>query len=438
MKRSFYSFEKDFGSDCKMIYSSKTGGIVLLEGIQKQLYETGHYEHPELSNLVDEGFIVDENKPEIDDIRNWHELYCSEDALMNVTLMSSESCNFGCPYCFQYQLNECNMRPEVYDATYKLIRNYVSRSEADKALRISWFGGEPTLDLQGIKDFMGRIQSLKKDFRFSLSSAMVTNGYILTPTHFEELISLGVDDIQITLDGNKHTHDSLRTLKGGQPTFDVIYKNMLGYRDIKRKFRVAVRGNYLKSTLSSIHQLIDRFCEDFGDDERFVIYFRPVYHYETDRQSIDSLEDDIFTIEDGLEVQRKLALKVYEKLGRELYSNMFQFLPNPMPSWCPSDRKNAYIIGADGSLYMCDTMVSNKHSVGTISPDGEIVYSDRMGNWKDTGVFERSGRCSKCKLLPICMGGCRRLRAQNMRSCYWTEPDIYKGMEKVYSSLIKA
>jgi uncharacterized protein len=75
---------------------------------------------------------------------------------------------------------------------------------------------------------------------------------------------------------------------------------------------------------------------------------------------------------------------------------------------CDANRTNAFVLDPDGDMYKCWTEIGNKAaSIGKI---GDLILQDEeKGNreiqWLAWEPFEYS-ECVKCKILPICMGGC--------------------------------
>jgi uncharacterized protein len=55
-------------------------------------------------------------------------------------------------------------------------------------------------------------------------------------------------------------------------------------------------------------------------------------------------------------------------------------------------------------------------------------------NGKKTIFDEENSYCLSCKLLPVCMGGCKRERLKHVsnKACYWNEEIILDTMQKFY------
>jgi len=118
------------------------------------------------------------------------------------------------------------MKPEIYEAVLNLIKKLAieNNKHGDQTfLRISWFGGELLLAVQGIICFHKKLKILCQELPIKTSCSMVTNGYLLGNDVVQKLVELGITDFQITLDGDELSHNKLRALKNGSPTFQTIY-----------------------------------------------------------------------------------------------------------------------------------------------------------------------------------------------------------------------
>jgi uncharacterized protein len=451
IKESYYNFKIRAKDGELLLYNTKTGAVAILDKKStheffKLLNETRDLHSELLSSLKTEGFLVSKDDDEISDIRSWHLKHINDPRFVHLTILPAESCNFACPYCFQYRKRNKIMKPKIYEAILNLIKKHVmenSKCGNETFLGISWFGGEPLLAIQGIKYFYEKLKMLCRRFPIKVSSSIVTNGYLLNKGVIKNLVELGVTDFQVTLDGDEVSHDKLRVLKNGSPTFRTIYRNLIEISNTDLNFKMAVRVNFTKTNLKSVNNLLQKFVKDFGNDPRFLIYFRPVYNFETTRSDIQCMVSDIFNFEDGLKQQLQFTLKALEMLvplRQEVewltpYGKVLELLPAPTPCWCQAERLYSYIIGADGQLFPCDTFVGDKnHSIGYLLPNGEIIYNEEnLQKWKSS-IFdapEKYSDCLNCRLLPICMGGCKRLRLSSGKgACFFREKDIFFVMHK--------
>ena len=125
----------------------------------------------------------------------------SSDKFLYLTILPTEKCNFRCVYCYEtFELGNMS------EKTVKGIKNLLSESvKTIKHLKISWFGGEPTLNMNAIVEISSHIIELQKQYKFKYESIMTTNAYLIDSEVMSNLCNLGINNFQITLDGEKRS-----------------------------------------------------------------------------------------------------------------------------------------------------------------------------------------------------------------------------------------
>ena len=141
----------------------------------------------------------------------------SQDKL-ELILFPTEKCNFRCTYCYEdFELGR--MPPAVVTGIKNLID---ARSQDLKILHLSWFGGEPLIAYDIVRDISGHAKRLSDERGFRSIVSITTNGYTLTEDRFVELASLGTRKFQFSLDGEQAVHDRTRLRIDGAGTFAEI------------------------------------------------------------------------------------------------------------------------------------------------------------------------------------------------------------------------
>ncbi len=136
-----------------------------------------------------------------------------------------------------------------------------------------WFGGEPLLELRIIREMSHDLMKICIDNRKVYTAQITTNAYSLTPEVFGELLTYGIRDYQVTIDGIQTIHDKARVLANGKGTFSVIFDNILNIkrRYNKQRFRVVIRTNLTKDILEYVDDYITTCNKITDNDERFKI-----------------------------------------------------------------------------------------------------------------------------------------------------------------------
>lgn len=419
------------------VYNTKTGAILCItdkeswEHILNNQFDK--IDHNLYENLVKYGIIVPSRAEEFQTLKDNYYSRVNDNSTLTLTIMPTESCNFACPYCFQYEKKPTFMPIAVYAEIIKMINSKLDDNPETKKVIINWFGGEPSLCINQIFKFMDKLIQITDKKKIKIFSTITTNGYLVDDKVIKELVERKVTNIQITVDGDKNSHDKTRILKNGNGTYDVIMKNLKSIMSLPKevKFEIAIRCNFTKNTVQSVKNFISIFADSFKNDSRFSIYCRPVYYFETKENEIKDMQNNLFSLSDGITAQNEFSNLICKKLDKQsLKRRLVNPLPQPTGCWCNAELKNFYIIGPNGELYICDTLTGKNNIRGYIFENNKAtsMVDCRYDIFND----KRTEKCLACKILPICMSGCMRNRIYSNAQCYWTEESI----SKVFSDFI--
>ena len=128
------------------------------------------------------------------------------------------------------------------------------------------FGGEALIRYDILLKVLQHNNQLVDTLGIEYNVHITTNGFLLEPEIVDELIDkYKVNGFQITIDANKITHDSLRTLKSGAPTFDKVLQNFK-YLLTKNSgnLDIALRVQVLNNSVEDV----DNFLSVFSTSEK--------------------------------------------------------------------------------------------------------------------------------------------------------------------------
>lgn len=197
----------------------------------------------------------------------------TSNSYLELTIITTEQCNFRCVYCYQdfqsVKLNE--------DRAYSVIRFIEKSVESGlRHLHISWFGGEPTLNVMPIHKIGNAIKKIQLNNNLVYTSNMSSNGYLLSKNRFNDLLNSGVNHFQISLDGWQEFHDQTRIRKNGQGSFYRIWKNLLCFRSFKKHFIINLRLHITQKNIDSIEVLVKNILKEFSKDHRFNVMLEEI------------------------------------------------------------------------------------------------------------------------------------------------------------------
>lgn len=150
-----------------------------------------------------------------------------EHNLKMLILQVTQNCNLRCDYCAysgKYENRVHTNKEMTMDTAIKSIDYLFKHSEQnERGVSISFYGGEPLLKLQFIKECVAYVEEHYPDRLVSFG--MTTNGTLLTPEVADYLVAHKFN-ITISLDGSRESHDANRKFVNGKGSFDVIMNNI--------------------------------------------------------------------------------------------------------------------------------------------------------------------------------------------------------------------
>jgi uncharacterized protein len=144
-------------------------------------------------------------------------------AISHLELIHTEGCNLACSYCFEKNmLGHKKMPTEIARLAVNLLFDY-ARDES--CLEITHFGGEPTLNIQGIKAATEYAEKRALSMGKSVGFNMTSNGVLLD----EDMIAYFADhniQVLLSIDGCESTNDRFRIDRRGRGTFKQVLKGL--------------------------------------------------------------------------------------------------------------------------------------------------------------------------------------------------------------------
>lgn len=402
------------------LYNSINGGLILISdeivsAIQrkgKDLYYICEKEDRFFTYLHDNGYVADEadDKDTINILRYKRLKASFQSQRLSFVIAPTLFCNFKCPYCYEKNLPHNIMKEDIQDL---LIDFILQRQDGYKEMEICWHGGEPTMALSAIERILRLIhEKIKLPL---VQHSMVTNGYAITDKFISLFKKYPINGIQITVDGDRTTHNENRVSKSGEKTYDKIIENIDRLSVELPETQLRIRMNVHKKNAEQFFSFHEKLNSRWKGRN---VYLYPAFVAENENCSVacfDSIEKTIFLSD----IYKKLGLK-YKDAQLNLRSGL-----------CAAHYVNSWVVDPEGLLYKCWVDVGQKkRAVGNLSEGitnfplfcKYILGSDKFSDEK----------CLKCKLLPVCDGGCSRYRFgddyKTTDQCPFNESEIINFM----------
>lgn len=355
--------------------------------------------HPDFyKELVARGFIVSEEIDETAEVvRRCREIESSPQSY-SITILPTLDCNCRCWYCYEKHNAGTTMKPETVELVKKHIDIKLSSPEM-KYFNLGFFGGEP---LMGFNNVVMPLLSYSKqrceEKGIKFDAHFTTNATLLTDKMTADMKSLEVPiSFQITLDGNREAHDSVRCTRFGKPTFDVIVKNV--HKLLKNQFKVSLRVNYTNENIDTTSDIVDEF-KDLTEEEKsfFDVDFQQVWQdAKNNRVRSGAHKDKVVT---NFQKQKLYVQPFTSRLIR-----------------CYADCENKIVINYNGDIYKCTARdFTPENREGVLCEDGHIEYNDKYRY--RMRIKHTNKVCLACNIYPLCHGACTQNDMENPNRNY--------------------
>lgn len=329
--------------------------------------------------------------------------------LKALCLLVAMDCNLACRYCFAApDWRSRGARRMPFTVARRAVDFLIEASGASRFLQIDFFGGEPTLNFEVVRETTVYAKRAARQHGKKVDFTLTTNGLIwndeiaafLNEHHFQVILSL---------DGRPEVHDRLRRRLGDQPSHVAVLRN------IRQAVDSLVDRNYW------IRGTFTRFNLDFAADVEYLVKqgFRQI-----SLEPVVDLPDRPWTLR---EEDLPQLLAEYEKLA-ELYLEQaekgdpfefFHFRLAPPSGPCVARRISGCGAGyqylavtPEGELYPCHQFVGREaYRLGSIFDPGAVQLVNPSGGCALSERFRRTHAASKpgcrtCWAKLYCGGGC--------------------------------
>lgn len=269
-------------------------------------------------------------------------------------------------------------------------------------MNVIWYGGEPLLATSIIEELSVELIKLCDENQINYTASIVTNGILLDLNIAKKLKEkFKIVSAQITIDGLEETHNNRRILKSKENSFQIIINNINNIKDI---IDVVIRINVDKENYEELESFIDYILKEKNWGNKVKLYFYPIVLKNTPACNVNinkCLKADEFGLLEG-----KLLRKIFEY---SYINSIYNLYVKHTPAFCTAICTNSFVIDPEGFLYPCWDFIGMKEKrIGHISK--QLSVNEEYSKWL---LLEIPSTCNKCKLLPLCKGGCPSARIYN-------------------------
>ncbi|MCC7011661.1 MAG: radical SAM protein [Planctomycetes bacterium] len=343
--------------------------------------------------LIDAHFLVEDEADELGELQAdlMRDRFRTDQLCL--TIAPTLDCNFRCDYCYEEHL-KVHMSQRVQDALLAFVEGQARRLDQ---IAVTWYGGEPLLPkaYPVVQRLSHKMVELARERGIKYGAEIVTNGFFLERDKMQELAALGVDRVQVTLDGPRASHDARRHLVGGRGTYDRILANLQACVDLA-SFQVRVNVDR-RNALSTLEVLEDLVAAGVGSKVR--VYLAQVTE---EGAACGNIQEFCYSREEFARTEVELYRAAAER-GLPLARYPFRIAG----AFCIADRLNGWVVSPTGALFKCwhDVTLNPAKSVGSLLDPQQPFQKVNEDRWLQWNPLARSG-CRSCGVAPLCHGGC--------------------------------
>jgi uncharacterized protein len=270
-----------------------------------------------------------------------------------------------------------------------------------KRLEVDFFGGEPLMNFDVVKETVKYGRERQKEFNKRIGFTITTNGTLLNE-EASEFFNENMDNVVISIDGRKAVNDRMRKFTDGKGTFDEILPKIKDFVNARGDKSYYIRGTFTANNLDFSEDVI--FLADQGFKE---ISIEPVVAEA--HRAYALLEEHLPYI---YEQYDNLAKKYIEYQDQGKGFRYYHFLMDLDGGPCVYKRVSScgsgveyFAVTPDGELYPCHQFVGKEEFLmGDIKAG---VTNKKLQKEFDKNTVYHKEKCTDCWAKFYCSGGCQ-------------------------------
>jgi len=302
-----------------------------------------------------------------------------------------------------------------YEVGKKALDFLIANSGNRVNLEVDFFGGEPLMNWDVVKELVAYGRSKEKEFNKNFRFTLTTNGVLLNDD-IMEFCNKEMANVVLSLDGRKEVNDKMRPFRNGKGSYELITPKFQKFAKLREDMSYYVRGTFTRENI------------DFAED---VIHFADLGFKHMSIEPVVGSDDEPYAIR---KEDLPKIMEEYDKLAKEYIKrekegngfNFFHFMIDLEGGPCVAKRLSGCGSGTEylavtpwGDFYPCHQFVGDeKFLLGNV--DEGIKRTDLVDEFKTCNVYAKP-KCRECFARYYCSGGC----AANAYKFHGTINDAY-------------
>lgn len=313
----------------------------------------------------------------------------------------SHACNLVCSYCFagqgRYHGKSALMS---FDVGKQALDFLIENSGSRKNLEVDFFGGEPLLNFDVVKQLVAYARSIEKEHNKHFRFTLTTNG-VLIDDDVIDFCNKEMSNVVLSLDGRKEIHDRFRVDSKGNGSFDLIVPKFQKLAASRKGRSYYMRGTFTHANPDFLNDI--KVMLDLGFDQ---LSMEPVVCAPDDPSALTA-EDMPVVFKQYEELAALMIQRRKEGRPFTFYHYMIDLQGGPCIykriSGCGSGTEYMAVTPG-GDLYPCHQFVGEeKFKLGDIW--NGVSNTAVRDSFEECNVYARE-ECRTCWARLYCSGGC--------------------------------
>ena len=313
----------------------------------------------------------------------------------------AHTCNLNCSYCFASQGKYHGERAIMsYEVGKRALDFLVENSGTRHNLEVDFFGGEPLMNFDVVKQLVAYARSIEKEKNKNFRFTLTTNG-VLIDDDVIDFANKEMSNVVLSLDGRKEIHDRFRVDYAGNGSWEKIVPKFQRLVNARGK-----KGYYMRGTFTHANP-------DFLEDIRTML---DLGFTELSMEPVVTAPNDPSAL---TEADRRIVMEQYEKLAELMLKRdaegkpftFYHYMIDLKGGPCIYKRISGCGSGTEymavtpwGDLYPCHQFVGDeKFKLGDIWHG--VSNTAIQNEFASCNVYARE-ECRDCWARLYCSGGC--------------------------------
>ena len=313
----------------------------------------------------------------------------------------AHTCNLNCSYCFASQGKYNGERAVMsFEVGKRALDFLIENSGTRRNLEVDFFGGEPLMNFQVVKDLVAYARSVEKQHNKNFRFTLTTNGMLIDDDMID-FCNRECHNVVLSLDGRKEVHDRYRVDYAGKGSWERIVPKFQKLVEARGGKGYYMRGTFTHANPDFLEDI--KTMLDLGFTE---LSMEPVVCAPGDPAELTEADREI--VKDQYE---KLAMLMRQRDREGKPFTFYHYMIDLQGGPCIYKRISGCGSGTEymavtpwGDLYPCHQFVGDeKYLLGNIfdGVQNTAIQDEFMG----CNVYARK-ECRDCWARLYCSGGC--------------------------------